>query len=49
LKKYPSSSENWDKTFNFNFTDTNKFESIDQFYAEVEKQGYKIDFVAINK
>jgi len=49
LKKYPSENESWDKIFNFNFSDTKNYEGIDQFYTEIEKQGYKLDFVDINK
>ncbi len=30
--------------YDFKFQDTKEYESIDQFYREVEEQGYKIDF-----
>lgn len=49
LMKYPSDKESWDKIFGFNFSDTDEYEGIDQFYNEVEKQGYKIEFVPISK
>ena len=49
LKKYPTVEENWNKIFGFKFSDTRVFESIDQFYTEVEKQGYKLEFISINK
>lgn len=43
LCKHPE----WSKAFNFNqnsFRDTISYESIDQFYKEVELQGYSISF-----
>ena len=43
LKKY----ENW-QCFDFKFRHTEKYEDISQFYTDVEKQGYKLDFVPIN-
>lgn len=49
LEKYPSHEENYSKIFKFAFTDTSKYESIDQFYIEVDRQGYKLEFVNINK
>jgi hypothetical protein len=49
LKKYPSADESWDKLFDFNFSDTKNYEGIDQFYTEVEKQGYNLEFVPVNK
>lgn len=49
LKIYPNLENSWQKTFGFNFSDTSKYESIDQFYNEVEKQGYKISWSNINK
>ena len=48
LEKYPTEN-NWQDLFEFNFSDTEKYESIDQFYNEVDKQGYKIDFISVNK
>lgn len=35
--------EEW-KNFGFKFRDTKDYEDIGQFYKDVEKQGYKIDF-----
>ena len=49
LKKYPSAEESWDKLFDFDFSDTKNYEGIDQFYTEVEKQGYKLEFIPVNK
>ena len=49
LKKYPLPEESWNRIFDFDFSDTKKYKSIDQFYTEVERQGYKIEFVPINK
>jgi len=49
LKKYPSEEESWDRLFAFGFSDTKSYKSIDQFYIEVDKQGYKLEFVTINK
>jgi hypothetical protein len=39
--------ENW-QVFGFQFKKTEEYEDISQFYADVEKQGYKLDFVPIN-
>lgn len=39
--------EGW-SMFDFSFRETTGYESIDQFYHDVEKGGYKLDFVAIN-
>jgi hypothetical protein len=39
--------ENW-QFFGFQFKKTEEYEDISQFYADVEKQGYKLDFVPIN-
>lgn len=44
LNKY----EDW-KCFNFSFKPTSEYKDISQFYSEVEKQGYKLNFVAVNK
>ena len=49
LRKYPSLNESYQTMFGFIFSDTSKFESIDQFYSEVELQGYKIGFVPVDK
>ena len=35
--------------FNFNFTQTDKYEDISQFYNEVEQQGYKVTFRNISE
>ncbi len=43
LKRY----EDW-TCFDFSFKPTQDYTDIGQFYAEVEKQGYKLDFVDIN-
>lgn len=43
FKKSISLHEDW-KNFDFNFSDTRTYEDISQFYNEVEKQGYKIQF-----
>ena len=40
--------EDWSK-FNFNFSETNKYQDISQFYKEVEQQGYKITFTDISE
>lgn len=39
----------WGSTFNFNFSNTEEYEGIDQFYLEVERQGYKLSFTDIDK
>ncbi len=49
LKVYPSAEKSWQDLFGFNFSPTEKFESIDQFYNEVEKQGYKLSWNIISK
>lgn len=36
-------------TFGFQFSATKSYDSIDQFYREVEKQGYKLSFRNISK
>ena len=35
--------EDW-KKFNFKFKDTSEYNDISEFYREVEKQGYKIEY-----
>ena len=40
--------EDWCK-FNFNFSDTNTYKDISQFYKEVEHQGYKISYTDISE
>lgn len=44
LKKYTD----W-QVFDFQFKPTSEYEDISQFYADVEKQGYKLSFQTINK
>jgi hypothetical protein len=44
LLKHPE----W-KVFNFNFSATNSYQSIDEFYREVEHQGYKISYCDIDE
>jgi len=39
--------EDW-KNFGFEFTDTNNYQSIDEFYREVEGQGYSITYTSID-
>lgn len=39
--------EDWSK-FNFKFSETSKYEGIDDFYKEVEQQGYSISFQKIS-
>jgi len=43
------SKHEWGDTFKFKFSDTETYESIDQFYSEVEKQGYKLSWSSVNK
>ncbi len=40
LVKHPE----WSKAFNFSFNPTENYQSIDQFYREVEQQGYRLSF-----
>ena len=44
LKKY----DGWN-CFTFHFKDTNSYADISEFYLDVEKQGYVMDFVKIDK
>lgn len=44
LRRY----DDW-KCFNFSFKPTKDYKDISQFYSDVEKQGYKLDFIDINK
>lgn len=44
LKKY----EDW-QTFDFVYKQTIEYKDISQFYSDIEKQGYKLNFVDINK
>lgn len=48
FKSSISKHEDWSR-FNFNFTDTYKYEGIDDFYREVEQQGYMISFQPISE
>jgi len=41
-----SQHENW-KHFNFQFSETAKYQDISDFYREVQEQGYKITFATI--
>lgn len=49
LKIYPDPKSSWQETFGFNFSKTSDYKSIDQFYLEVEKQGYKLGWSNIDK
>jgi hypothetical protein len=49
LGKYPEENESWQKIFNFKFSNTDAFESVDKFYNQVDKQGYKLEFVSVSK
>lgn len=49
LKKYPSVDESWQKVFGFDFSNTETYTGVDEFYNEVDKWGYRLDFVGINK
>lgn len=42
-KKSIAIHEDW-KYYNFKFQDTSSYEDISQFYRDVERQGYKIEF-----
>lgn len=44
LKRY----EDW-RCFDFSFDETSKYQDISKFYTDVEKQGYKLDFVDIDR
>ena len=37
------------KKFNFKFSDTNTYNNVSDFYAEVDAQAYKLDFTCIKK
>jgi len=47
-KQVLSTHPEW-KEFNMKFKESDSYNGIDQFYSEVTKQGYKIEFVPINK
>lgn len=40
--------EEW-REFNFKFKETNKYEDLSEFYADVANQGYKLSFTNIDK
>lgn len=40
--------EEW-QCFNFSYKPINEYKDISEFYSDVEKQGYRLDFVDINK
>lgn len=44
LEKY----EDW-QCFNFKFKETKDYQDISQFYTDVEKQGYRLSFVNVDK
>jgi len=44
IEKHPE----W-KNFNFTFSNTQSYQSIDEFYREVEEQGYSISFVEVDE
>lgn len=48
FKESISKHPDW-KNFNFNFSETNAYDDISDFYKEVAKQGYKISFVYIDE
>ncbi|NDP22346.1 MAG: type V CRISPR-associated protein Cas12a/Cpf1 [Paludibacter sp.] len=47
FKKSIDKHEDW-KNFGFIFSDTNSYQSIDEFYREVEGQGYSITYTNID-
>lgn len=47
-KKFISQYKDW-SAFSFNFSDTEKYQSIDEFYKEVDQQGYRISFTDVSK
>lgn len=49
LKIYPSNKNSWNDTFNFKFKNTSDYNGIDEFYWDVEKQGYKLQWSNISK
>ncbi len=49
LEIYPSSENSWQNLFGFKFRDTTDYNGIDEFYGDVEKQGYSLNFIDINK
>lgn len=49
LEIYPSPDNSWQKLFGFEFKNTMDYNGIDEFYGDVEKQGYSLNFVDINK
>lgn len=49
LEVYPSPENSWQSLFGFKFRDTADYNGVDEFYGDVEKQGYSLNFVDINK
>ena len=47
-KEAISRTSNWEK-FNFSFKDTDQYNDISEFYRDVEKQGYKIDYSHVSE
>jgi len=47
FKKSIQKHEDW-KNFGFEFSDTDSYQSIDEFYREVEGQGYSITYTSID-
>ncbi len=48
LKACININENW-KALNFNFSDTGEYNNIEEFYDEIEMQGYNVKWVNISK
>ena len=47
-KKSLNNHEDWSK-FNFEFPDTSEYNNINEFFEDVERQGYKVEFQPISK
>lgn len=47
FKQSIEKNEDWQQ-FGFQFSDTSSYKDISEFYKEVEKQGYKIDFTNVS-
>lgn len=45
IQKHPE----WSEAFNFQFKATSMYNSIDEFYRDVEEQGYKISFIPVDE
>ncbi|OIO19978.1 MAG: type V CRISPR-associated protein Cpf1 [Candidatus Magasanikbacteria bacterium CG_4_10_14_0_8_um_filter_32_14] len=37
------------KNFNFNFKESEEYEELNSFFSDVERQGYKLGFITVNK